>query len=224
MTVSPSESYREKEPTYFGAARTDALPLLPSRADRVLEIGCGAGRTLESLRSSGRCIATYGVELVPSIAAEARKRVDHVFVGNIEELTLPLEPGSMNAILCLDVLEHMVNPWSAMVKLADLLAPGGVLVASIPNVQNYRVILPLLRGRWDYASEGLLDRTHLRFFTRASAIELMECSGLLVDRVDATGIFGRTLRAMNLLPVLRPFLGFQFLIRACKTQPAVADR
>jgi SAM-dependent methyltransferase len=152
---------------------------------------------------------------------EARSRVDQVFVGNIEELTLPLEPASMSAILCLDVLEHMVDPWSAMTKLAALLAPGGVLVASIPNVQNYRVILPLLQGRWDYASEGLLDRTHLRFFTRASAIELMECSGLVVDRVDATGIFGRTLRAMNRLPVLRPFLGVQFLIRACKTGSVV---
>lgn len=224
MTASPSESYRQKEPTYFGAARTDVLPLLPPKIDHVLEIGCGSGRTLEFLRTSGRSAVTYGVELVPSVAAEARKRVDHIFVGNIEELTLPFEPGSMNAILCLDVLEHMVDPWSAMGKLADLLAPGGVLVASIPNVQNYRVILPLLRGRWEYSSQGLLDRTHLRFFTRASAIELMECSGLRVDRVDATGIFGRTLRAMNLLPVLRPFLGLQFLIRARKAPLAVTDR
>lgn len=216
MTASHSESYREKEHAYFGAARSEVLPLVPLGLERVLEIGCGAGGTLELLRGAGRCRTTYGVELVPSIAAEARTRVDQVYVGNIEELDLPLEPGSMDAILCLDVFEHMVDPWSAMVKLTTLLAPGGLLIASIPNVQNYRVIWPLLKGRWDYASEGLLDRTHLRFFTRSSAVELMQCSGLRVDRVDVTGIFGRTLRAMNMVPILRPFLGFQFLIRARK--------
>ncbi|HET7541378.1 MAG TPA: class I SAM-dependent methyltransferase [Polyangiaceae bacterium] len=224
MMVSRAEQYQEKASAYFGAARSEVLPLLASTSDRVLEIGCGAGRTLELLKRSGRCRTSYGVELVPAVAEEARSRVDHVFVGSIEDLALPLDPGSMNAILCLDVLEHMVDPWSAVAKLTALLAPGGVLVASIPNVQNYRVILPLLLGRWEYTAEGLLDRTHLRFFTRASAIELLECSGLIVERVNVTGIFGRTLRALNLLPVLRPFLGFQYLLCARKPQLAVSRR
>jgi len=222
MTVAHVEPYRAKDTAYFGAARSEILPLLPSRSERILEIGCGAGGTLELLRSTGRCHTTYGVELVPKVAEEARTRVDHVFIGSIENLALPLEPGSVNAILCLDVLEHLVDPWSTIAKLTEFLAPDGVFIASIPNVQNYRVLLPLLRGRWEYTAEGLLDRTHLRFFTRASAIELMECSGLAVDRVLETGIWGRTLRILNLLPVLRPFLGFQFLLRARKSQSAVS--
>ena len=216
MSASIPE-YAAKNAEYFGNLRSDALSLLPATADCVLEVGCGTGRTLEFLRSSGRCRRTYGVELVPQIAAEASKRVDQIFVGNIEELALPLEPASVNAILCLDVLEHMIDPWTTTRKLGALLCPGGVLLASIPNVQNYRVVLPLLRGRWDYASEGLLDRTHLRFFTRSSAIELMQCSGLVVDRVEVTGVFGRTLRVLSTVPALRPFLGFQFLIRARKS-------
>jgi SAM-dependent methyltransferase len=219
-----AQPYADKEAKYFAAARVEVLPLMPQRSNRVLEVGCGTGATLEMLKRSGRCLTTYGVEIVPRAAAEARARVDHVFEGDLEHLELPIEPASIDAILCLDVLEHMVDPWSAVSKLAALLAPGGVLIASIPNVQNYRVVLPLLRGRWNYASEGLLDKTHLRFFTRATAIDLMQCSGLVVDCVEPRGIFGRTLRAMNLMPMLRPFLHFQFLVRARNTSRSATNR
>lgn len=224
MSAALGETYAEKESGYFAAARSDTFALLPPFSKSVLEIGCGAGATLELLKRSGRCQTTYGVEIVPRIAEEARRRVDRVFQGNLEHMELPLEAGSVDAILCLDVLEHLVDPWAVVANLHALLAPGGVLIASIPNVQNYRVVLPLLRGRWQYGAEGLLDRTHLRFFTRETAIELLQCSGLVVDRVEATGVFGNTLRAISLLPMLRPFLPFQFLLRACNSRNEATTR
>lgn len=212
-----ARSYETKEEQYFRNVRSEIFPLLPATLDRVLEIGCGEGYTLEHLRRIGRCRWTCGIELVPDAARLARQRVDQVYQGNIEQMDLPLPPSSIDAILCLDVLEHLVDPWSVISKLHSLLTPEGIVVASIPNVRHFRVLLPLLfQGRWDYTSSGLLDRTHLRFFTKRSAIALMQCSGLRVDVVDATGLDGPRSRLLNTLTfsLARPWLEFQFLLRA----------
>src|SRR4051794_37408417 len=166
MTISP-QAYSKKESTYFDAVRTDVLGLLPPRMERVLEIGCGTGDTLAYLRSTGRCTWAAGVELYPGAASIARGRIDRLWEGNVETLQLDLEADSLDAILCLDVLEHLIDPWAVISKLGLLLKPGGALIASIPNVRNHKVLFPLLfRGRWDYTDSGLLDRTHLRFFVR----------------------------------------------------------
>jgi SAM-dependent methyltransferase len=212
-----ASGYQTKEEQYFRNVRSEILPLLPATLNRVLEIGCGEGFTLEHLRRTGRCRWTGGIELFPDAARRAHQRVDEVYQGNIEHMDLPIPPSSVDAILCLDVLEHLVDPWSVIGKLHRLLAPGGIVVASIPNVRHFRVLFPLLfQGRWDYTSSGLLDRTHLRFFTKRSAIALMECSGLRVDAVGATGLDGPRSRLLNSLTfsLARPWLEFQFLLRA----------
>jgi 2-polyprenyl-3-methyl-5-hydroxy-6-metoxy-1,4-benzoquinol methylase len=212
-----ARTYEAKQEDYFRQVRTEILSLLPSSLDRVLEVGCGGGYTLEHLRATGRCRWTCGVELFPEAARLAEQRVDQVYEGNIEQMNLALAPASIDAILCLDVLEHLIDPWAVIRKLHALLKPGGVIIASIPNVRHFRVVLPLLfRGRWDYTSSGLLDKTHLRFFTKGSAIALLESSGLRVDRLDATGLTGPRARLLNALTFsfARPWLEFQFLIRA----------
>ncbi len=209
--------YEAKELQYFRQVRAEILPLLPLALGRVVEIGCGGGYTLEHLRVTGRCQWTCGVELFPEAARLARQRVDEVYEGNIEQMDLPIAPASVDAILCLDVLEHLIDPWGVIRKLHGLLKPGGVVIASIPNVRHFRVVLPLLfSGRWDYTSSGLLDKTHLRFFTKKSAIALMESSGLRIDRSDATGLSGPRTRLLNALTfsLARPWLEFQFLLRA----------
>jgi 2-polyprenyl-3-methyl-5-hydroxy-6-metoxy-1,4-benzoquinol methylase len=214
-----ARSYEGKEQQYFRNVRSEILPLLPPVMDRVLEIGCGGGYTLEYLQRAGRCSRTLGVELFPDAAHNARQRVDEVYEGNIEQLQLPISPESLDAVLCLDVLEHLIDPWRVVQKIHSLIKPGGILVASIPNVRHYTVVLPLLlKGRWDYTPSGLLDRTHLRFFTKASAIALLESSGLRVDAIDAVW---RTSRAVRVLDAVtfslgRPWLEYQFLLRARK--------
>ena len=212
-----SAGYGSKRPEYFGIARTEVFGLLPERMDRVLELGCGTGATLGALRAAGRCKRTTGVELVASAAREAEKNVDEVHVGDIEKMDLDARSGSYDAVLCLDVLEHLVDPWSAVRRLGELLAPGGVLVASIPNVRNIRVVAPLLfLGQWRYTEQGQLDRTHLRFFTRETAIELVGSGGLEVDRVEtAVGATGRWINRMT-LGLLRGLFDFQYIIRGTK--------
>ena len=172
--------YGSKAGAYFENVRFDIEPLLPPHAAAVLEVGCGAGATLHWLKHSGRCERCVGVELFESAAAIARGRVDELLVGNAEALLPgPLAPASFDLVLCLDVLEHMVDPWAFMARVQLLLKPGGTVIASIPNVRHLRVVLGLLlAGRWRYEESGILDRTHLRFFTRESALALMTPPGL----------------------------------------------
>jgi SAM-dependent methyltransferase len=216
-----AQEYSTKDTTYFTSVRTDILQLLDGPRERVVEIGCGTGDTLTYLKAHGLCTWTAGVELFPAAAAEARNRVDRLYEGNIETMVLDLAPRSIDAILCLDVLEHLVDPWAAVRKLDALLRPGGILIASIPNVRHFKVLLPLIFGaRWDYTESGLLDRTHLRFFVRRTAIALLESSGLQVDTVQANGplVPGSPLSLLNRLTfsLFQGFLDFQYLIRARK--------
>ncbi len=178
------DDYAAKPSLYFDTVRREIEPLLPAISSRVLDLGCGAGATLAWLKQAGRCDATVGVEMMESAAAIARGRVDEMFVGDATLLVeSAFDAGSFDLVLCLDVLEHLVDPWAFVAKLPRLLKPGGLLIASLPNVRHLRVVLPLLlAGRWRYEASGILDRTHLRFFTRRSALELMSGEGLEVER------------------------------------------
>ena len=164
------------------------------------------------------CEWAGGVEIFPDAAEQARKKgIDMVEEGDIEALALPIAPGSLDVILCLDVLEHLVDPWIAVRKLHTFLKPGGVMIASLPNVRNLKVIVPLIIfGDWKYTKEGLLDKTHLRFFTRKTAMELMECSGLKVDKVPTFFQRGSKAAIVNTLTfsLFKNFLQFQYLVRA----------
>ena len=170
---------------YFSHERREVAPFLPWRDLRILEIGCGAGATLAWLRAEGYCRWAGGVERDASAASAARGRLDRLWVGNIEALDLDLAPGSIDVILCLDVLEHLIDPWTVVARLGGLLADGGAIIASIPNIRYRKIVLPLLLGgRFDYAEDGVLDRTHLRFFVRDTAVALMQSGGLAVDKIE----------------------------------------
>lgn len=221
MNLEPADkAYFDNNVEYFSQVRREIFPFLPEKTGRVLEVGCGAGDTLDYLKQNGRCDWAGGIELVSSAAAMARGKVDRLIEGNIEAIELPFEEGSMDVILCLDILEHLVDPWRVVQKLDKLLKPGGILIASIPNVRHCRLVFPLLfQGKWQYRDAGILDKTHLRFFVRESAIALMESSGLKVEAVRATGVdWGSKGGVANLLTLglFKSFFERQFLIRARK--------
>ena len=178
------QHYLTKPPLYFDNVRREIEPLLPAVANSVLDVGCGAGATLQWLRQTGRCQVAVGIEMMESAASIARERVDQVFVGDANLLVeSAFDAQSFDVVLCLDVLEHLVDPWAFVAKLPRLLKPGGLVVASLPNVRHLRVVLPLLlAGRWRYETSGILDRTHLRFFTRETALELLSGGGLKVQQ------------------------------------------
>lgn len=175
--------YAEKKADYYQRARTEVLPLIPVFSKRVLEVGCGSGATLKWLKEIGRCEESVGIELMSRAAEEALLAVDQVIVADIEEDCVRFPLGHFDLVLCLDVLEHLRDPWRVLCGIVQWLGPGGVLVASVPNIRYRDVLVDLLfRGRFEYADLGILDRTHLRFFTKQSAVALLESSGL--DEID----------------------------------------
>jgi 2-polyprenyl-3-methyl-5-hydroxy-6-metoxy-1,4-benzoquinol methylase len=168
----------------YGSQRHDAkIALLREPLGRVLDVGCARGANADGLRARG---ATHvaGIELDPEFGAEARERYDEVITGSVpEDLTWPGQ--SFDTILAYDVLEHLVDPWSATRQLASLLKPGGQLHVSLPNARSKKLWLPLvLRGTFAYEPEGIMDVTHLRFFTRRDAVAMVEAAGLQVVSVD----------------------------------------
>lgn len=110
---------------YYSHIRGEISQLLPADIGRVLEIGCGRGDTLAWLKSLGKTQSTYGIELFADSADAARSKVDHVLCGDFETLPLPESFSGFDVILCLDVLEHFVDPWKALARIGNLLAPGG---------------------------------------------------------------------------------------------------
>ena len=166
---------------YYVQARPEVAALVPPECRRVLEVGCGAGELGRLLTQRGHTVA--GVELVPEAADAARRHLDHVVTADVETDDLPFTPGSFDAVIFADVLEHLIDPWRVLRDAAELLSPGGRMIASIPNVQNLDVVWRLLRGRWDYRERGILDRGHLRFFTLHGIHGLFEQAGLTVERV-----------------------------------------
>ena len=188
----------------------------------MLEIGCSSGETLRWLKRTGRAGRAWGIELFEPAAQAARAHAEEVLVGDAEALIeTAYATESFDLILCLDVLEHMVDPWRFVEKLHRLLAPGGRVIFSIPNVRCVKVLLPLVfLGRWRYAESGILDRTHLRFFTRSSAIELATTSELCVQKVLRHMPPHRSkLGALNLatLGLCADLIATQFLIASART-------
>lgn len=180
----------EQVGSYFTHARQEIMPYLPERCGRLLDVGCGAGATVEAIRALRQVDWAGGVELDPAAAGLARDRLDLLLEGDLAAAPLEekIPEGSLDLVLCLDILEHLVDPWEAIRRLSPLLKPGGRLIVSIPNIRNWKFIWRLLtKGDFRYREAGLLDRTHLRFFTRETAAELACSGGLkLVSCENAT--------------------------------------
>jgi SAM-dependent methyltransferase len=177
-------------PGYFDTLRDEIEPLVPESVSIAMDIGCGEGVTSRWLKQIRPKITTVGIEIDKSVAAIAASVVDTVLVVDLNhDLTaLSAYKGRVDLLLLLDVLEHLHDPWTRLMEFRSLLAPAGVVIASIPNVRNIKVLGPLLfKGEWRYASSGILDRTHLRFFTRRTVVELFAGAGYDIQKIVFTG-------------------------------------
>jgi SAM-dependent methyltransferase len=231
MPIDGPSPVPQQDSSYFRHVRTEIAPFLPANFSTILEIGCGAGGTMAWLRSLRSIDYAAGVELSGAAAAVAQAEFDDIEVSDVGMAKLEFRHDRFDVVLALDVLEHLADPWSVLHRLRSMMAPDGILIASIPNVAHYKVSLPLLlRGQWNYTNEGLLDRTHLRFFTRDTVMSLFEESGFSVQKFGRNldfphlfGLFGLSgqrwrwygQRVMSLLlPWPSRFFTIQFLIAA----------
>lgn len=177
--------YETKSADYFTEARQEMLPFLPAACRRLLDVGCGAG-AFGGMVKRKQEVEVWGVEPVSSVAAKATAKLDHVIVGVFGPQTdLPEE--TFDCIVFNDVLEHMVAPEQALRYAKTLLSPTGSIVASIPNIRYLPILWQLVvHGGWEYQDCGVLDRTHVRFFTRSSITAMFRSEGYVVS--DISGI------------------------------------
>ncbi len=159
---------------------------------RVLDVGCGIGLNGAAAKRKGAHVT--GIELSPSALAEARERLDEVLAIDIASDVSPLDGRSFDLMLFGDVLEHLTDPAAALERLLPYLDDGGHVIVSLPNVAAWTNRLSLLRGRWDYRESGILDDSHLRFFTLASSLRLLEAAGLEVLRTAQNPMLVRAAR------------------------------
>lgn len=204
---------------YRDQVRHDVLHLVEPGA-RLLDLGGGHGRTAAELKRRGVCDFAALIDLD---APEGKEGLDAILRGNLNTPGLVTEfaarHGPFDTVLCLDCLEHLIEPERVLAETCAALRPGGQLVASIPNVRHCSVILPLLlHGRWDYAETGVLDRTHLRFFTRHSARALIEGAGFRIEREQPSATSTRWQRLGNALTLglLRDLFTMQYFFVARK--------
>ena len=209
---------------YSGTLRKPVLSLCPETCARAFEVGCGYGATLAWLKENRSYHWIGGVEISADAAREARGRLDLLVEGDVETSELPVEEASLDLLLCLDVQEHLVDPWSFLERACQMLKPGADLIVSLPNVRHHSVVLPLLlRGRFTYQEAGLLDRTHLRFFTREGMISLVERAGIEVKDVEPTCVEpGSKAYALHRasLGALEGLLAYQYIIKGTRVAKA----
>ncbi len=204
---------------YFEAVRHDLIEIVEGVGLRILEIGCGTGATGAALLESGIASEVVGIEFEPTSAAAARKVLTEVHEVDLEEFD-PATLGTFDVVLIGDVLEHLIDPWHVVKNLSGVLRRSGQFIVSIPNARCYAFWVPIvLRGRFDYAESGILDRTHVRWFTRSTAIELLADAGLEVT-VEGTRLVaeGRGPLARLVARSLGPFGVVQYLVSGrCKS-------
>ena len=178
---------------YFEQDRAELVRRLPRPLGRVLDVGCGEGRTGSSLRHAGASWIS-GIEIDPEVAERAAGTYDEVRAGPVET-ELEGVTGPFDTILLYDVLEHLVDPWEVLRQLHAVAADAARVQVSLPNARHWSLLRDLaLRGTFGYTPAEHRDVTHLRWFTRRDLVELLESTGWAVDGVD----FG-TLRPVSKL-------------------------
>lgn len=180
---------------YFTHTRREITREVKHGENRILDVGCGAGFIGQSLKESGQAVSVIGLEgnrQAAETAATLLDEVIHVDLDSYDYNDKRLQEG-FDYIICADILEHLYNPLDVALQLERLLKPGGRLIVSVPNIRYRKIVTDLMfRDEWRYRDEGILDRTHVRFFTKKTitrllneaGFEIHECKPILGGRKD----------------------------------------
>lgn len=206
-----------KKKNYYNAIRSDVADLIGPQARSVLDVGCAEGLTGELLKKKG-VKEVIGLEIDQAASKIAETRLDKVLAGDVQKMVLPFKEGYFDCIIYADVLEHLIDPWMVLREQKRFLNDKGIVVASLPNVGHYRVVKKLLKGKWDYEERGVMDATHLRFFTLDGIKKMFDQAGYRIDEIVYKISASRIKKFMNKLFKGRfnESLCEQFIIKATK--------
>ena len=180
--MSEDHAHLDQQDVYAGNDRRELLPYVPRGVQSVLDVGCARGEFGARLRSLiGHSLTLHGLDPVESavVAARATGAFDGVYCGYFPQ-SVP-EAADYDLVCFNDVLEHVLDPWLMLRQAKRYLKSDGRVLVSIPSIRYAPIVIDLLRGRWTYTSTGTLDRTHVRFFTRSSMLEMFHDAGYAVE-------------------------------------------
>lgn len=173
--------YDSKPEGYFDHVRDEMLKYLPQSPKTILDVGCGSGAFAHLLKERTGA-EVWGIEYMKEEARKAEVVLDKVFAGPCEESIDELPNNFFDVIYFNDVLEHLPEPYLVLNKIKGKLAKNGVVISSIPNVRYYKTFFKILfKQDWKYEDQGIMDRTHLRFFTGKSIKRMYEEAGYVVQ-------------------------------------------
>ncbi|MBN2653639.1 MAG: glycosyltransferase [Nitrospirae bacterium] len=216
---------------YYAQPRHEVAALVPKSARVILDVGCGEGVLGELLLKQG-VTKVVGIEINPDACEKAKNRLSDVICGDIESINLPFADGYFDCIIMADVLEHCKEPLKVLKKFSRYLNDCGRIVASIPNVRFWAIVMMLAAGRWQYEDSGILDRTHLRFFTKKEIEILFSDTDLEISLITANldprykNIQNQKLTSLRFGKMviedvteedIKEFFSIQYLIRAKKS-------
>ncbi len=170
----------EKPAGYFSNIREEMVAFLPDKIGVVLEIGCGEGGYASHLKNLYNC-EVWGIEYEDTQGIRARSLIDKVLIGDVAVLIDQLPDNYFDIVICNDVLEHLYDPYSILDRLKCKMKHEGKVISSIPNIRYFRTFFALVfKKQWNYEGNGILDFTHVRFFTTKSIIKMYENAGYKV--------------------------------------------
>jgi GT2 family glycosyltransferase/SAM-dependent methyltransferase len=178
---------------YHDHPRKELLLLMDHVPKRVLDVGCATGATGELIKTAWPESHVTGIELNRAAATRAAERIDQVLGEKLEDIDFAaagIAPGSIDCVLLADVLEHLYDPWDALLRIKPLLSEDAQVLVSLPNARNLWLLNELASGRFPYAAEGLLDITHIRWFTRVEMEKMLRETGYRVVKSARTATAG----------------------------------
>ena len=176
------------------------LKYIPNGTKTILEFGCGFGG-FSTLVKEKLGIESWAVEIEKNAAQEAAKKLDKVINADASEALQQIPDDYFDCIVLFDILEHLIDPYGLLCELKHKLTTNGVIVASIPNIRYYRAFVDfVIHGNWDYKEHGIMDKTHLRFFTYKSISKTFKQLGFEI--LELQGIHPTSSRTYKLLNIL----------------------
>lgn len=170
--------YAGKPEGYFDGARQDIVDLLPADVSaKILELGCGNGSTGHLAKQQGKCATYVGIDIDSASLKNAQVVIDRTILADIEKFDIATLGSDFDAIICSEVLEHLIDPWQIVQRFQGILKRKGMIFASSPNVANHRLIRELVKGHFEYQPSGVMDKTHLRWFTPESYMAMFAQAG-----------------------------------------------
>lgn len=219
MTKTDQNSlYTSKSRSYYKAVKRGVLACLQEEPSfgRILDIGGGDGATSAHLISHGRATSALIVDPFSEAEDDGSLTFSHDSADDLGVFKNMEAAGSQfDTVLCLDVLEHLINPWETLVEIQKLQPPDSLLVVCMPNARFVALTVPLVfKGRFDYKPSGIMDKTHIRWFTRSTTIELIEQAGYEITKIDA--IIEPRVKWINRLTLglFKGFFEYQYVMQA----------